>query len=221
METAKKLHDTQDENEQLREALLKLVPEELDESLKPVHETEDAIEYLGVSLPKAKKNDGIHVPDREQYAEYINDEYAISLQQKIAIAFSQNEPILIEGGTSIGKTTTVKKMCSELGYEVYYVNLNGATDIGDLMGQHIGNVNKKPGESDFKFADGQVTSGLRKEDGKIKVIILDEYNSAAPNIIIRLHEVLDALERDGRRQRGRTGFGGFAESVRRRAGVAP
>jgi len=40
-----------------------------------------------------------------------------------------------------------------------------------------------------------VTSGLRQEDGKTKVIILDEFNSSAPNILIRLHEVLDALER--------------------------
>ena len=36
-----------------------------------------------------------------------------------------------------------------------------------------------------------------KDDEKIRVIILDEYNSANPNIIIRLHEVLDELEKNG------------------------
>jgi hypothetical protein len=40
-------------------------------------------------------------------------------------------------------------------------------------------------------------AGLRQEENKIKVIILDELNAASPNILIRLHEVLDALERGG------------------------
>ncbi|MDD4107009.1 MAG: AAA family ATPase, partial [Candidatus Shapirobacteria bacterium] len=48
---------------------------------------------------------------------------------------------------------------------------------------------------EYVFVDGKVTSGLRQEDGKTKVIILDEFNSAAPNILIRLHEVLDSLQR--------------------------
>ena len=187
-----------DNNKKMQKASLKIVPEELNESPKPVRETKDSVEYLGVSLKKVQNTDSIYIPEREQYEDYINDEYALRLQQKIAIAFAQDEPILIEGGTSIGKTTTVKKMCAELGYEVHYVNLNGTTDVEDLMGRYIPNPHKKkPEDPEYIFADGKVTSGLRKEKGKIKVIILDEYNSAAPNIVIRLHEVLDALERDG------------------------
>jgi len=163
----------------------------------PIFEDEDSVSYLGVRLEKSKGSSGF-VPDREKYADYISDRFALELQQKIAVSLLQGDPMLIEGGTSIGKTTTVRKMCAELGWEVHYANLNGATDVEDLMGRYIPNPQKThPDDPEYIFADGKVTSGLRQEEGKKKVIILDEFNSSAPNILIRLHEVLDALERDG------------------------
>jgi len=159
-------------------------------------ETPEAVSYLGVRLPKAQNSEGPFVPRREQYADYINDQFSLYLQGQIAVCFLLGDPLLIEGGTSIGKTTAVRKMAAELGWEVHYANLNGATDVEDLMGRYIPNPDKKSsGDPDYIFADGKVTSGLRQKEGKVKVIILDEFNSAAPNILIRLHEVLDALNR--------------------------
>lgn len=177
---------------------IKKTTETVDE-LRPIIETETSISYLGVKLEKAKVRDSQFVPKTEQYEDFINDkEVALPLQRDIAVAFLNGEPLLIEGGTSLGKTTTIRKMAAELGYEVHYANLNGATDVEDLMGRYIPNPYKnKPEDPEYIFADGKVTSGLRQEEGKIKIIILDEFNSAAPNILIRLHEVLDALERGG------------------------
>lgn len=169
------------------------------ENPRPISETETSVSYLGVNLEKATVKGGAYVPKREQYEDFINDtEVSLPLQRDLAVAFLNGEPILVDGGTSIGKTTTVRKMASELGYEVHYANLNGATDVEDLMGRYIPNPHKRSEEDpEYIFADGKVTSGLRQEKGKVKVIILDEYNAAAPNILIRLHEVLDALERGG------------------------
>ena len=162
----------------------------------PVEETQDTIAYLGVRLPKAQNREGRFVPRREQYADYINDKFSLGMQRDIAVSFLQGNPVLIEGGTSIGKTSTVRKMAAELGWRVHYVNLNGDITVEDLMGQYIPNPDKRgPEDPEYVFVDGNVTSGLRQEEGKIKVIILDEFNAAAPNIVIRLHEVLDALDR--------------------------
>lgn len=165
----------------------------------PIAETETGVTYLGVGLEKSKAGDGQFVPKREQYKDFINDmEVALPLQRDIAVAFLSGEPLLVEGGTSLGKTTTVRKMAAELGWEIHYVNLNGATDVEDLMGRYIPNPHKnKPEDPEYIFADGEVTSGLRQEEGKIKVVILDEISASAPNILIRLHEVLDSLERGG------------------------
>ena len=165
----------------------------------PIAETESAMSYLGVSLEKSKSGDGQFVPKREQYEDFINDkDVALPLQRDIAVAFLSGEPLLVDGGTSLGKTTTVRKMAAELGWEIHYANLNGATDVEDLMGRYIPNPHKnKPEDPEYIFADGKVTSGLRQEEGKVKVVILDEFNASAPNILIRLHEVLDSLERGG------------------------
>ncbi len=162
----------------------------------PIIETADAVSYLGVRLEKAADPTGQYVPNRELYKDFINDQFALDLQKQIAVSFLQGDPILIEGGTSIGKTTSARKMAADLGWEIHYANLNGATDVEDLMGRYIPNPNKhSPEDPDYIFADGKVTSGLRQEEGKVKVIMLDEFNAAAPNILIRLHEVLDALGR--------------------------
>ena len=162
----------------------------------PIKETPDSISYMGVRLPKAKNSKSSFVPRREQYQDFINDRFSLELQRDIAVSLLQGDPLLIEGGTSIGKTTTVRKMASDLGWEVHYANLNGATDVEDLMGRYIPNPDKKsPTDPEYIFVDGKVTSGLRQEEGKTKIIILDEFNSAAPNILIRLHEVLDSLQR--------------------------
>src|SRR3989339_204494 len=169
------------------------------ENTDPIAEDEDSMSYLGVTLEKAKAGHDQFVPKREQYGDFINDkEVALPLQRDVAVAFMSGEPLLVDGGTSLGKTTTIRKMASELGWEVHYANLNGATDVEDLMGRYIPNPHKsKPEDPEYIFADGKVTSGLRQEEGKTKIVILDEFNASAPNILIRLHEVLDALERGG------------------------
>ncbi len=172
---------------------------EISTQKEAVAENETSVSYLGVTLEKAKNKEGQFVPRREQYADFIDDrEVALPLQRDVAVAFLSGEPLLVDGGTSLGKTTTVRKMAAELGWEVHYANLNGPTDVEDLMGRYIPNPHKsKPEDPEYIFADGKVTSGLRQEEGKVKIVILDEFNAAAPNILIRLHEVLDALERGG------------------------
>jgi chromosomal replication initiation ATPase DnaA len=83
----------------------------------PIAETETSVSYLGVTLEKAKNPEGQFVPRREQYENFINDkDIALPLQRDIAVAFLNGEPLLVDGGTSLGKTTTVRKMASELGW---------------------------------------------------------------------------------------------------------
>jgi MoxR-like ATPase len=153
-------------------------------------------EYMGVKLALAERKET--APKVESFRDYVEDAFSRDVERTIATSWALSEPVLIEGGTSLGKTTAVKKMCAELGYEVHYQNLNNHTDPADLMGKYTPNPYQKD-ENDPKyiFADGSVTKALRVEKGKIKVLILDEYNSAHPGVIIRLHEVLDAYKRNG------------------------
>lgn len=137
------VEDTKPEDPLSGKLIVEIVP--TDDS---IIETEESVSYLGVALEKAKTGGGQFVPKREQYSNFINDkEVALPLQRDVAVAFLSGEPILIDGGTSLGKTTTVRKMAAELGWEVHYANLNGATDVEDLMGRYIPNPHKSdPGE---------------------------------------------------------------------------
>lgn len=160
-------------------------------------ETAEDVTYLGVRLPKA--NPGDATPRRQIYDEhFIESEFSLEFQRDIAVCLQSGDPMLIEAGTSVGKSTTIKKMCAELGWEVHYVNLNGLSDPEAMMGRYLPNPNKRTkSDPEFVFVPGPVTRGLMQEEGKVKVIILDEYNAARPEVNIRMHEVLDALEHGG------------------------
>jgi len=166
---------------------------------QPIEETKESISYLGARLEKAKNTEGGFVPERDKLESFfVNDKYALELQQKVAIALGLGQNLLIEGGTAIGKTTTIAKMCAELGYELHYVNLNGQTDVENLMGRYIPNIRrKKETDPEYEFSDGSVTKGLRREEGKIKLILLDEVNATHPGTLKRLNEVLNAVEQGG------------------------
>ena len=162
---------------------------------KPIMETSESVSYLGVRLPKAQDREGIFVPRRENYASYIHDEFALELQRDISVAFSLGQPLFIEGGTSIGKTTAIREMCSRLGWEVHYANLNYGADEGKLMGKPMPNTERKTSEDpEYVYWLGKVSSGLVPEEGKIKVIVLDEIGAAMPENLITLHEILDAMK---------------------------
>jgi hypothetical protein len=136
-----------------------------------IQETSTTVSYYGVRLEKAKNRDSEFVPKIEAHA-YTNDP---KLQRDIAISFHQGEPFLIKGKTSIVKAT-IKKMASELGWEVHDVSLKGITKVEDLRDR----------VEPFK-----ATSDLQPEEGSTRVLLLDE---AAPNILSSFDEVLDSLE---------------------------
>jgi MoxR-like ATPase len=163
----------------------------------PAQEAEQkTIKYMGVELPMAEMRDT--APKKELFSEYVEDPFSRQLERTIATAWALHEPILIEGGTSLGKTTAVKKMCAELGYEVHYQNLNNHTDPADFMGRYTSNPHyKSENDQKYIFADGSVTKAFRREEGKIKVLILDEFTTAHGGVLVRLHEVIDAYKQNG------------------------
>ena len=150
--------------------------------MNPISHMETSVSYFGVRLEKAQDASGDWVPPKARFTDYINTPLALDLQRRLAISFNLGHPILIEGDTGIGKTTTVKKMAADLGWEVYAVPCPGSSPE-HLMGH-----------------DGPVTRGLRQEEGTTKVILLEDLNfqwENRPRVHAVLAEVLDALERNG------------------------
>jgi MoxR-like ATPase len=150
---------------------------------------------LGISLEMAE--DRGNARDIREYEDDFKIPTIEWMEGEIAMAFRENEPILIEGGTGIGKTRTVERMCAQLGYELYKLPCSSSTTEREMMGRYVSNPNRKS-ETDPEviFALGVIAEALKEEDGKIKVIYLDEINAIEGAVGARLHDILDEAKKE-------------------------
>ncbi|XP_040154882.1 midasin [Anopheles arabiensis] len=59
---------------------------------------------------------------------------AACLLERIAVAVSQNEPILLVGETGVGKTSSVQYLAYQTHHKLVVVNMNNQSDVSDLVG---------------------------------------------------------------------------------------
>jgi MoxR-like ATPase len=153
--------------------------------------TKETVNFAGVELPRSKIS-GPRALEPKTYKGYIDDEPAVELQRNIAVSWLLGQPMLMEGGTSIGKTETVRRMTSLLGYDLYDIAVSSQSDVDDFLGRPTVNTERtSPDDPEFIYILGELAEGLVPEEGKIKVIFLDEYNAAKPGVIIKFHEIFD------------------------------
>jgi MoxR-like ATPase len=143
----------------------------------------DRISFLGVEVLKGKG--GSLCPDAKRFERDVVTEWDLKLMQKLAVGLELNQPILLEGGSGIGKSSTVDRMCGYLQREVYYANC-AEYDVDTLIGSKtIGR------DGSVEWQDGIVTQWLRNGG----VLFLDEYNFMRGEVRGRLHEILDCVLR--------------------------
>ena len=143
----------------------------------------DRVSFMGVEVAKGKG--GPLTPDAKRFEKDVVTEWDVKLMQKLAVGLELNQSILLEGGSGIGKSSTVDRMCGYLNREVYYANC-AEYDIDTLIGSKT--IGK---DGSVEWRDGIVTKWLR--DGG--VLFLDEYNFMRGEVRGRLHEVLDSVLR--------------------------
>ncbi|XP_049297646.1 midasin [Anopheles funestus] len=59
---------------------------------------------------------------------------AACLLERIAVAVSQNEPILLVGETGVGKTSSIQYLAYQTHHRLVVVNMNNQSDVSDLVG---------------------------------------------------------------------------------------
>jgi len=153
--------------------------------------TKEKVNFFGISLPRSLVA-GERSLDPRTFAHYIDDTSAVELQRNIAASWILGQPILLEGGTSIGKTETVRRMTSLLGWELYDITVSSQSDVDDFLGKPMVNTERtSEDDPEFIYVLGEMAEGLIAEDGKTKVIFLDEYNATSPGVVIKFHEIFD------------------------------
>ena len=161
-------------------------PEQLRKDAPPPFEDKpESISYLGTEVMKGAG--GTHVPNLDRFKNDTLTEYDLRLSQKIAVALSLNQPVLIEGGSGLGKSQIVDRMCAELNRECYYANCHDY-DAETLIGSQTTHEGTRSG---FGWKDGVILQAIRNGG----VLFLDEYNFMRGDTRGRLHEILDSILR--------------------------
>jgi midasin len=127
--------------------------------------------------------------EKGDMAEFPIDDYIItpSVERKLVdlarIISTRMFPVLIEGPTSSGKTSTVEFLAKRTGHRFVRINNHEHTDIQEYLGTYVSD----PISGKLVFKDGLLVQALRQGDW----IVLDELNLAPTDVLEALNRLLD------------------------------
>lgn len=107
--------------------------------------------------------------------------YQGDLKSVLEKAVKLNLPVLLIGETGVGKTSFVRDLAKTQQKELVRLNLTGQTGVDEFIGKFLAN------KSGTYWVDGSLTDAMKKG----KWIVLDEINMALPEILAKLHSLLD------------------------------
>jgi midasin len=99
------------------------------------------------------------------------------------IVLTRRFPVLIEGPTSSGKTSSVEYLAKRTGHRFIRINNHEHTDIQEYLGSYVSD----PATGKLAFKDGLLVRALRNGDW----IVLDELNLAPTDVLEALNRLLD------------------------------
>ena len=142
---------------------------------------EESVTLAGIRLQR-NKTDSPLSPPAAQFAHLVIDQPLAETMRAIAVGVSFGRPVALEGETAAAKTTAVLFLAHLLGQGVRRLNLNGATDAGELVGR----FSPAPGGG-FRFVESVLPRAMRHGEW----VLLDEINLAEPQCVERLNPVLE------------------------------
>lgn len=92
-------------------------------------------------------------------------------------------PVLIEGPTSAGKTSSIEYLAKRTGHRFVRINNHEHTDIQEYLGSYVSDATT----GKLVFQDGLLVRALRNGDW----IVLDELNLAPTDVLEALNRLLD------------------------------
>lgn len=97
----------------------------------------DAVRLGDLRLPRRSGARDPRVPSAEAFAHYCLDQRTAETLLHVAESVLLREPVLLEGETSVSKTSVVLYLAHLLDQPVVRINLNGQTDTGELVGRYV------------------------------------------------------------------------------------
>ncbi|KAF8967136.1 hypothetical protein BDZ97DRAFT_1903538 [Flammula alnicola] len=145
----------------------------------------------GVRNPRSVLARDPAVPTEGTYIKFggLPEDYVMtpSVEQKLIdlsrIILTRRFPVLIEGPTSSGKTSSIEYLAKRTGHRFVRINNHEHTDIQEYLGSYISD----PSTGKLVFKDGLLVQALRYGHW----IVLDELNLAPTDVLEALNRLLD------------------------------
>ncbi|EIN12894.1 P-loop containing nucleoside triphosphate hydrolase protein [Punctularia strigosozonata HHB-11173 SS5] len=99
------------------------------------------------------------------------------------VILTRRFPVLIEGPTSAGKTSSIEYLAKRTGHHFVRINNHEHTDIQEYLGAYVSD----PSTGKLVFKDGLLVRALREGHW----IVLDELNLASTDVLEALNRLLD------------------------------
>lgn len=160
---------------------------------KQVRPPEDGINYIQFTLQVASIDDG----NRREEAHWLPrgpcsvrpcENYIITpdihrnLGNLVRAASTCKYPILIQGPTSVGKTSMIEYLAQRSGNKLVRINNHEHTDLSEYFGNYVSGI-----DGNLLFQDGALVQALRKGYW----VVLDELNLAPSDVLEALNRLLD------------------------------
>ncbi len=116
------------------------------------------------------------------------------LLKLLETSVEKNMPVLLVGHTGVGKTTLIREVAKVEKKQLHRINLTGQTGVDEIVGKYIVGPKKH-----MEWVDGLLIKAMREGHW----VVLDEINMALPEILAKLHSLLDddrmivLVEKDG------------------------
>ncbi|KAL0222135.1 hypothetical protein RCL1_001989 [Eukaryota sp. TZLM3-RCL] len=136
----------------------------------------DHVSIGGFKLPKGPNE--CKIPK-----DYIITDTVWSNLINVARSIAIGEHVLLQGETSVGKTSLIYYLAELTGNSVLRINNHLHTDLSEYLGTYVSGNNS----GEFYFRDGLLVSALRTGSW----IILDELNLAPSDVLEALNRLLD------------------------------
>ncbi len=107
--------------------------------------------------------------------------YQGATKELLEKAVQLNLPVLLIGETGVGKTAFVRDLAKEKKKELIRLNLTGQTGVDEFVGKILAD------KAGTYWQDGLLLQAMRRGQW----LVLDEINMALPEILSKLHSLLD------------------------------
>ena len=107
----------------------------------------------------------------------------------IHLGIATNTPVILEGGTGLGKQTAINYVAYKLNYRIINFIITQSTKIEDLLGRN--QIIRKDGQIRIEFCETKILKSLIGKDGENIIIVFHNLNKASSALMEALCSIFN------------------------------